>query len=724
MDARRRRTGSAAAALVAAAFVAALSGGCRDRRVFPKASVFVISIDTLRADHLPAYGYRSLSTPNLDALQRDSVVYENAYSHVPLTLPSHTTLLTGLLPPQAGVRDNTGYTLAPGHTTLAGVLAKAGYATGASVSAVVLAKTSGVDRGFEFWDDDVEAAAPGVPLGGIQRSGYETERIAEEWISGRGGRPIFFLLHLYEPHAPYRPPEPFASRYRERPYDGEIATADDIVGKFLGFLKERRLYDSSLVVLLSDHGEGLGDHGEEEHGLLLYREDLHVPLMLKLPGGRRSGTRVARPVGLVDLFPTITALVGVSPPAGLPGISLLASEAPPDRAIYGETLFPRYHFGWSDLACLTDSRYHYIHAPRAELYDMVADPAERRDLAPAIPNAFRSLRARLLALDRPRQAPGVSDPEALAKLAALGYIGVASPPETARDLPDPKDHVGELRQLRSALVLHSERRYPEAIAALRSLLARNPSMSDAWGALAEAEHRLGRSDEALEALRRQDALAPGSPQVLLSFSNQYLERGDFAEARLYAERALAASAPPEAHEVLARIALLARNWPEAERQANLALQGHMGRKLPYLVLSQVAKARGDLPRALDYLDRVREKLQRSGETEMSNLHYYRGDILARMGREREAEAEFRREMEVFPENAAAWTGLALLYASDGRGREARGVLEDLLRASPTPRAYRAAAETLRILGDPDAARTLEKRGEAAAAAGRAPSPSR
>ena len=698
--------------------ILAAAVSCRPREVFPKAPVIIVSIDTLRADHLPAYGYGKVSTPALDAFRKDAVLYSNAYSHVPLTLPSHASLLTGLLPPQNGVRDNTGYALTGNHVTLAERLGRSGYATGAAISAVVMVRTTGIGRGFDFYEDSVEAASPGMPMGAVQRSGFETERIAEEWIGERGSDPFFFLLHLYEPHSPYRPPEPYAGQYPDRPYDGEIATADAILGKFFEFLKARGLYDSAAIVVMSDHGEGLGDHGEDEHGLLLYREDLHVPLVVKLPRGRRAGTTVARPVGLVDVFPTILSLLGIDRPQGLAGSSLL--DAAPaaggkSRAIYSETLFPRYHFGWSDLASLTNDRYQYIHGPRAELFDVVGDPQERKDLAAGLPPAFRTLRAELLALPRPRQAPGTSDPEQLKKLAALGYIGVAAPSENAENLPDPRDHILEIRALRQAVLLQSERRYDEAVAALRDVLKRNPQMADAWGSLAETEHKRGRYQAALEALERQDRLSPGSPQVLLSFANQYLELGDFEKARLYAQRALVANAPPEAHEVLARIALSQKDWATAEREATLALEGHQGRKTPYLVLAQVQKARGDLPGALRTLDGVLERLARSGQGEMSSVRYLRGDVLARMGRGAEAEVELRKEIAVFPDNDAAWAALALLYASLGRSDDARAAIDGLLRAQPTPRGYRTAAETLRVLGDPAGARELDRRAARASA---------
>jgi arylsulfatase A-like enzyme/tetratricopeptide (TPR) repeat protein len=703
------------AALFVLLVLGAFAARCRHREVFPKAPVVVISIDTLRADRLPAYGYSKIETPAIDALAADAVLFEAAYSHVPLTLPSHATLLTGLLPPQNGVRDNTGYSLAADHATLPQVLSGAGYASGASVSAVVMARTSGVGRGFDYYEDSVEAMSPGVPLGAIQRSGFETERLAEEWISEQGTRPFFFLLHLYEPHSPYTPPEPWASRYAGRPYDGEVATSDAIVGKFLAFLKTKGLYDGAVIVFLSDHGEGLGDHGEDEHGLLLYREDVHVPLIVKLPGRARAGTRVARPVGLVDVFPTVAALTGVAAPKGLPGVSLLDAPAAgaPERAVYSETLFPRYHFGWSDLAALSGQRYRYIHAPRPEIYDILSDPGERRDLSAGLPPAFREMRARMLAFDRPRQAPGASDPEQVKKLAALGYIGTAAPSETATNLPDPKDHLGEIQALKAALLLHRDRRYEEAIAALEDLVRKNPAMADAWGQLAETNQKLGRSAAVLAALEKQDRLTPGSPGILLMFAHQYLEIGDLEKARLYAERALAANAPPEAHEILARVALASRDYDTAEAQARLALEGHLGRKVPLIVLAQVQRARGDLPGALGTLDEVQSRLARSGQGEMSNVHALRADLLARLGKTDEAEQEFRKELSMFPENVTAWSGLVMLYASEGKIPEARETLRSFLRAVPTPRGYLAAAQTLRILGDAAGAQQLERRAQAA-----------
>src|SRR5262245_37641685 len=400
-------------------------GGANGSGSAAGAPVVVISVDTLRADHLPAYGYRGVATPGLDALRKDSVLFENAYSHVPLTLPSHTTLFTGLLPPQNGVRDNLGYALGPGPATLASALKAKGYATGGAVSSIVLSHATGVSRGFDFYEDSVEPTRMNQTLSRVQRDGAETTALLAEWVHARGEGPFFAFLHLFEPHSPYEPPEPYRSRY-PLAYDGEIARADEIVGAFLKGLKERGIYDRALIVFLSDHGEGLNDHGEDEHGVLLYREAIHVPLLVKLPRGKRAGETIATPVALVDVFPTVAEQVGVPLPAGLAGRSLFAKAAsPPEgaaRRIYSETLYPRLHLGWSDLASLVDDRNQYIESPRPELYDIVTDPGEKTDLAAGLPPAFRSMRVELAGMARPLQAPGTSDPEQVKKLASLGYI--------------------------------------------------------------------------------------------------------------------------------------------------------------------------------------------------------------------------------------------------------------------------------------------------------------
>jgi hypothetical protein len=269
------------------------------------APVVLVSIDTLRADRLPAYGYKGVETPAIERLQRDAIVFENAYSHSPLTFPSHASLLTGLLPPEHGVRNNIGYKLEPKHETLASVLRARGYATGAAVSAFVLRRATGIDQGFDSYDVVVTAAGAKA-VGEVQRDGLTTVARALTWLRGVGGRPFFLFVHLYEPHTPWTPPADQLARYGAT-YEGEIAAADVALGQLLEGLRQLGRYDEALVVLVSDHGEGLDDHGEAEHGILLYREAIHVPLLVKLPRAERGGSRQTALAGLRDVAPTIAA---------------------------------------------------------------------------------------------------------------------------------------------------------------------------------------------------------------------------------------------------------------------------------------------------------------------------------------------------------------------------------------------------------------------------------
>ena len=709
----RGGVGAARSLAAIVAFAGLLAPACRrdGGLVFPGAPVILISVDTLRADHLPAYGYRGVETPHLDALRKDGILYENAYAHVPLTLPSHAAIFTGLLPPQNGVRDNLGYALGPEPPTLAAFLAQKGYATGGAVSSIVLSHATGISRGFEFYEDAVEPTRVNQTLSRVQRRGNETAAFLTEWIAGRGSKPFFAFLHLFEPHSPYEPPEPFRSRYA-LPYDGEIARSDEIVGAFLGSLKERGLYDGAIVIFLSDHGEGLGDHGEDEHGVLVYREAIRVPLIVKLPGARHAGATVKGPVGLADVFPTVATLAGFAIPPGLAGRPLtegLAGASPaqgPPRRIYSETLYPRLHLGWSDLASLVDDRNHYIESPRPELYDLVADPGEKTDLSAGLPPAFRTLRAELSRLPRPLQAPGSSDPEQMKKLAALGYISASTADLDKKNLPAPRDRIGAVAKLREGFTALQAGRDEEAVKVLGALLASEPGMTDVWQMYSEACMKLGRDAEALRALQTAAKLAPGNPQVLMALSDYYVQTGNFEEARKHAE-AVGDAGTVNPHESLARIALAEGDLATAEREARAALAKYPSRRVPRLILGRVLHDRRDYAGALVELERVRRPNAEEDAVLLQNLNFLRGDTFARLGREAEAEAAFREEMRDFPGNPAPRAGLAMLYASQGREAEARKALGDLVLEVRTPEAYFAAIRTFEILGDPGAARELK-----------------
>ncbi|HYG63226.1 MAG TPA: sulfatase, partial [Thermoanaerobaculia bacterium] len=447
-------------------------GGRGGGEVFEDAPVILISIDTLRSDRLPAYGYEKVETPAIDALAKDSILYERAYSHYPLTLPSHVSMMSGLLPPRHGVRDNVGYSFdAEKHPSLARLFKEAGYETMAAVSAFVLRGSTGMGEGFDTYDDRL-IPKEGQSLDAVQRAGDEATRSATAWVRERAGRPFFLFLHLYEPHAPYMPPEPFKSRFAD-PYDGEVAAADAYVGELLAELKKLEIYDKAVIVLLSDHGEALGDHGGQTHGVFLYREALQVPLLVKLPGARHGGTRVAAPARLVDVFPTLLATAGLDVPQG-DGASLLELLSPgaPPRQVYSETFYPRIHFGWSDLASVIDGPHHYIEGPDPELYDLVKDPRELENRFGSDRRAVGTLRQALAKVDRTFNPPGEVDAETARKLAALGYAAGGGPvPEGP--LPDPKSQLHVVQKMEASFSAFDHGDYEKAAQGFRELVTEN-----------------------------------------------------------------------------------------------------------------------------------------------------------------------------------------------------------------------------------------------------------
>ena len=695
--------------------LAGCGGPAAERTTAPAGSpVVVISIDTLRADRLPAYGYDGVETPAIDGLRADGVLYERAYSHVPLTLPAHSSLFTGLLPAAHGLRDNIGYFLDPERVASGEVpflplaLRQAGYATGAAVSTYVLRSKMGLDQGFDFYEDSIEFRT-GTGLGGLQRPGSETLRLSLDWLRGQADEPFFFFFHIYEPHTPYQPPPELAARYAD-PYDGEVAAADRIVGDLLAELERLGVYERAIVILLSDHGEGLGQHDEDEHGVLLYASTLRVPLILKLPGSRRAGAAVASPVQLVDVFPTLVELLQLEPGGPLAGTSLLRflEPEPPARTIYAETFYPRLHFGWSELTSVFDDRHHYIHGPDPELYDLIADPGQTENLARRRARLAASLRAELEAFESALVDPAAADEETRQALAALGYIGTVGAAAQEGPLADPKSRLATLTDLKAGFRYQSQKDHESAAAAFRRALVDNPQMLDAWEALARALQKLGRREEALEAYRKALEVSEGSPHVAISAASLLFDLGRLDEAEAHARLAVASN-PSFAHGLLAQIALERDDLELAEREARLALDEKSPRLGPTITLAAILHARGEYEEALE-MTLATEKTWAGRKTPdpqlIKGLFLRRGRILADLGRAAEAEEALRREIELFPGEVGAYSNLAVLYALSGRGPEVGGVLRSMVEANGSAAAYAEAVRTLRVVEDPAAAASL------------------
>ena len=683
-----------------------LGAGCSPREhansgakpSFPNAPVILISIDTLRADHLPAYGYRGVETPNIDRLRDDSILFTHAYSHVPLTLPSHVSILTGELPPDNGVRNNIGFTFDPSkHPTIPSLLKARGYATGAAVSAYVLRGNSGLAGAFDFYDDNIAVKA-GEVVGRLQRPGGESEAIAEQWIGGHAQQPFFFFLHIFEPHAPYTPPEPFRSRYAAVPYDGEIATADAIVGRFIDYLKQKGIYDRATVVLLSDHGEGLNQHGEDEHGIFLYMEDIHVPLMLKLPHGQRAKSTVDVPVQLVDVFPTIASIAGASAAAAnRKGRSLLEVAGAPARRVYSETLYPRIHLGWSDLRSVVDDRFHLIDAPRAELYQ-ASDLAETNNVLGENRRVFADMRKDLEPFSRAMPAVGNIDPEEARKMAALGYLGSSSS-DSAGPLPDPKDHIGEIGMMKEAGRLTQAGNLQGAIAEYRALLEKNPRLTDAWTLLAQLQEQDGHYEEAIETYKRGIQLAPSiAGEFSLSLANLYLILNRPDDAIANAEIGIRTN-PGNTHIIIGRGYLAKGQLDAAANQAQQAMSTFNYRVPAEVLLAQIAVKQRRFAEALAILDRAQADLERNKMEHPPLFFFARGDALARMNRIPEAIESFNQEIRRFPRDRQAYANLTVIYLLTGDHGKANDTMERLVAANPSRSSYELAVRTFTELGD-------------------------
>jgi len=563
-------------------------------------NIVLVTIDTLRADRLGSYGSSRGLTPNLDALAAEAVRFRSAASTVPFTLPAHSSLMTGTYPPFHGVRENVGYTLDDRLPTLAGSLAAGGWATGGFVSAFVLDSRWGIARGFDTYFDDFDSEeSRGGNLAAVQRPGAETIAAALGWLderpAGPEAKPVFLWLHLFEPHDPYTPPEPYLSRHPGRPYDGEVAWADELFGRFRDGLEERGLLDRSLVVVTGDHGEGLGQHGEGFHGFFIYDSTVHVPLLVRSPGGVGAGEVVEAPVSHVDVLPTLLDLAGRPLPESAQGRSLapflLGEEAGETEtgAVYTESMYPLLHYGWAPLRSLRAGSYKLIDAPRPELYDLAADPEETTDIIRRERAVARELKERLDALTARIESgaeepgrPADIDEETLAQLEALGYLagrgGVSLADEKAVERADPKDRIdlhqrvmaaqsalgrGEIDRAREHLeaalaadatmvdahqmlgrIAAQEERFEAAAGHFRDALAVRDDHVESLYGLATAYLRLGREDEALVGFERLLALDASDVKAVTATAGILNRRGRPAEAIAVLERALARESPP------------------------------------------------------------------------------------------------------------------------------------------------------------------------------------
>jgi len=675
---------------------------------FANANVIVITIDTLRRDHLAPYG-APFETVAASRLAREGVLFEHAVSQVPLTLPSHASLFTGLYPPHHGVRDNGSFVVSPGLMTLAERFHERGYRTAAFVSSYIVHSRWGLAQGHETYDDSFDySGLESRNLADLERPAGEVVDDTLAWLREprRGDRPFYLWVHLYDPHEPYAPPDEYRRR-APTAYAGEVMYADSQVERLLESLDALGLRRNTLIAYLADHGESLGDHGESTHGIFLYGATLDVPLILALPPGAEGGSpalslagrRVRGLARLVDVTPTLLDLVGLPVPAGLDGTSLLpmvahegalaaapttigspveprdtvdvSSEALAGPVSYAETYYPRFHYSWSELFAVETGRWKYVRAPRPELYDLQADPKEQRDVSQQYPRIAATLSAHLEAMnllkgDEPK--PGKIDPETLERLQALGYVGGndstgQSAPRRKGPRPDPKDQLPLLQELVRAQALRDAGRLDDAARRLEALVRKDPDNPAVHLALSSVYFRLKDAPAAILAGRRAVELNPESAIAVLDLAFAYQAAGRVDEAAPGFERVL--ELDPENIKALVNLGEI--HYARGEREKALGLYQRAAAVAPRLAVVQVN--RGSIALELNRLDVAEEALTKAaalGGSPPPSLHFNLGVIAEQRGRPAFAVREYRAEVAAHPDAFKAWVNLGLLERQSGR----------------------------------------------------------
>ncbi|MGA3102902.1 MAG: sulfatase-like hydrolase/transferase [Terriglobales bacterium] len=614
-------------------------------------NVLFVTIDTLRADHVGCYGYKQVKTPNIDSLATDGSRFERAYAVVPVTLPSHSSMMTGTYPMLSGMHDFSGNKLSPLQPTLASVLKQSGYQTGAVIAAAVLDSRFGLNQGFDFYYDHFEfSRLDEANLDEMERPGNAVADVALDWLARNSQHKFFLWMHLYDPHFPYHPPEPYATEYATHPYDGEIAFADEQLGRVLRFLKEKGIYQNTIIVLCGDHGESLGEHGEKTHGFFIYNATMHVPLIIRLPETSTART-VADPVSLVDLMPTVLSAAGLATPSQVQGRSLLSEirgvpsgadvAANRDRTLYGETFLPRIHFDWSELRASENAKYHFIEAPKPELYDLTKDPAELHNLFSEKSAVADEMRVQLKSLIRDYSAgkemaekTGL-DPALMERLKALGYAGFSgggTSTAKSESLPDPKDRIATYELISDAIADSQHGRYQESIDKLTNVVKTEPNSVPAHYLQGLDYYRLQKFAEAVDELTRTVQL---SPDYALAFFNLGM-------------------AQAHAGQMDAAIATLQRTLQLDP--TNFEAAYNLG--VAFIQKQQLAPA----------ADAFRQSV--AIYPDLARSHRALGETLLYQGKTDEAIAELRRAVELAPQEPAMHESLAKALTMKGLSAEA------------------------------------------------------
>ena len=683
-------------------------------------NVLLISIDTCRADYLSCYGYKKKTTPNIDALAAKGILFENTVSPVPITLPAHSTMLTGTIPPYHGVHDNSDYQLSESNITLAEILKDAGFTTGAAISASVLNSRFGLSQGFETYSDHIEDMRQ---EGGFdERTGGETNRFAIDWLEKNKNKKFFFFLHYYDPHASYLPPEPFASEFAPNRYAGEIAYTDYCIGEVLNKLKELDLYDSTLIIITADHGEMLGEHGESTHCYFIYQSAIKVPLIFKLPG-RNSPARIGPIAGLVDIVPTVCGLLNIETPKHIQGKDLTGSfkadDSSQDRGMYCESMQATKYNANSLLGIVID-RFKYIQTTRPELYDLIKDPAEADNLIEEQPRHAKIMKDKLAQILEQSIRMDTSDSKAdmgsdmRRSLESLGYVGTAVVEDFSfnQTKDDPKDVLEyhnlvtecytfipkgkydqaritaeKLIQLRPdcyigyeklAKIAEEQKNYPQACIYYENALKLKPDNIDMHNGLGIMLHKQGKYDEAMAHYLKAIEIKPNYPEALDNLGIVFYEQGKTDQAIDYFRKALQVDPDySKAYYNLANIFKEQGNASQAIKYYRIALEKNPDYPEAHNNLATVLKAEGRLAEALEH---YRQALKIAPDSAEANCNL--GIELQNQGKYSQAIQYYRRALASNPDHPETLNNLGKAFLALGQTDQAIDYFRRTLRVAP------------------------------------------
>jgi arylsulfatase A-like enzyme/Flp pilus assembly protein TadD len=641
-----------------AIFVVAFGAAVAFLRAQPsRPNVLLITIDTVRADHIGAYGYTKGSTPTLDRLAREGVRFADATSQAPLTGPSHAAILTGVYPGRLGVRDNATMAVPSSARTAAEIFKSAGYRTGGFIGAFIVDRQYGFGQGFDEFAARFDGFSSPDKLQ-ARRRGAQVVDDALKWLAQKRSEPFFAWVHLYDAHAPYEPPAAYRTRFPKSPYDGAIAYVDAQVGRLVSALEQSGALDRTIVAVVADHGEGLGEHAEAEHGFFLYDSTLHVPWIVRLPGHQHAGTVVREQVRGIDVLPTLTAFAGLSTPPGIDGESVVPvvegharHEAP---ASYAETFYPKLHFGWSELRAVRTGDWKYVAAPKPELYDVKHDGAERQNLADARAPLAAGLQRETSRIESSfgpaaqTSAAPAPDAETLARLRSLGYVGTTAAAPSGGRGPDPKDMIAGLNAYHESMVRVTHALQTgnpaAAVAILKRELAKNDRAYEPHLFLGDAYYGLKQYRDALDEYTAARLLNPATAEPILAQARTHLALGDGEAASR--DAAEAARLEPGSDETLAVSGMVLEQRGEAAEAID-----RYSRAVAANPSNAQARARlAALAMRLGMYDRAGEQFAAllGMKYRPSRMHFGLGQIAQAKGDTAKAAAEYRLAISIEP----------------------------------------------------------------------------